>query len=69
MLERKTIFNAGKIVGFVTTGFNDGTEIAKDEHGKLLGKSNSRFNWTRDAKGTLVATNSADVGLLFNRKS
>jgi hypothetical protein len=57
-----------KIIGSVTTGFDDTTAVVRDESNKITGRSNDRFETTRDSQGKLVATNSADPGLLIGRK-
>jgi YD repeat-containing protein len=58
-----------KIIGSVTSGFADDTmEVARDEHGNLLGRTSTTFGTTRDQNGALVSLNTSDSGLLFNRK-
>jgi hypothetical protein len=57
-----------KIVGSVTTGFADSSSVVRDEHNRITGRTNERFQTIRDAHGKLVATNSADPGLLIGRK-
>ena len=69
MLE-KTYVRDGKnrIIGSVTTGFAGETSVVKDEHEQIIGRSSGLFNTTRDEHGGLVSTNSADPGLLINKK-
>jgi hypothetical protein len=57
-----------KIIGSVTTGFDDTTAVVRDERNQITGRSNDRFATTRDRKGTLISINSADPGLLIGRK-
>ncbi len=66
----KTYVRDGKrrIVGSVTTGFSDETEIVRDEHNHITGKVNHRFSNTRDAHGNIVSVDIADPGLLIKRK-
>lgn len=67
-LEKKFIRDGrNKLVGSVTSGYSDTTEIVRDAKGKLLGKTNQRFSTTRDAHGKLVSINTPDAGLLFGR--
>jgi YD repeat-containing protein len=67
-LEKKFIRDGrNRLVGSVTSGYSDSTEIVRDEKGKLLGKTNRRFSTTRDAHGRLVSINTPDAGLLFGR--
>ena len=57
-----------RIIGSVTTGFDDTTAVVRDERNQITGRTNDRFETTRDAHGGLVSINSADAGLLINRK-
>jgi hypothetical protein len=57
-----------KIIGSVTTGFNDTSYVVRDECNKVTGRTNERFHTTRDGHGNLVSTNSSDPGLLIGRK-
>ncbi len=67
-LEKKYIRNGrNQLIGSVTSGYSDTTEIARDANGKLLGKTNRRFSNTRDAHGRLVSIDTPDTGLLFGR--
>ena len=54
-----------KLIGSVTSGYSDSTEVDRDADGKLLGKTNRRFSTTRDAHGRLVSIDTPDAGLLF----
>jgi hypothetical protein len=56
-----------QILGTTTSGFADGTTLARDRDNCILGRSSDRFENTRDGDGRLVSRNSADVGLLFRR--
>jgi len=66
----KTFIRDGsrKIIGSVTTGFDDTTSVVRDEDNQVTGRTNDRFNTTRDAHGKLVSINSSDPGLLIGRK-
>jgi YD repeat-containing protein len=57
-----------KIIGSVTTGFSDTTSTVRDEQNRVTGRTNQRFNTTRDGQGKLVSINSADPGLLIRKK-
>jgi YD repeat-containing protein len=57
-----------RIIGLVTTGFDDTTAVVRDERNQITGRTNERFATTRDAHGKLVSINSSDPGLLINQK-
>jgi hypothetical protein len=57
-----------KIIGSVTTGFADSSSVVRDKNNRFIGRTNERFQTTRDAHGKLVSTNSADPGLLIGRR-
>lgn len=67
---KKTYIRDGKnrITGSVTSGYSDSSEVIRDEHEQILGRSSERFNTVRDANGNLVSINSSDPGLLIGRK-
>jgi hypothetical protein len=54
-----------KIIGSVTSGFSDETEIVRDADSCVTGKVNHRFHNTRDAHGRLVSIDTPDAGLLI----
>ena len=65
-LEKKYIRNGrNQLVGSVTSGYSDSTEVARDEKGHLLGKSNRKFSTTRDVRNRLLSIDTANAGLLF----
>lgn len=67
-LEKKYIRNGrNQLVGSVTSGYSDSTEVARDTQGKLLGKTNRKFSTTRDAHNRLRSIDTPDAGLLFGR--
>lgn len=70
MALEKNIVRDGKrqIIGSVTTGFGDGQSVVRDKSGSILGRASTRYNETRDSSGRLVSSNTADPGLLINRK-
>jgi hypothetical protein len=70
MLKKEYVRDGkNKIIGSVTSGFvgSYGT-LVKDAHEQVVGTTSERFHTTRDEHGGLVSINSADPGLLINRK-
>ena len=66
MLKKNVIRDGhNRVIGSVTTGFAGGSSLVRDAEGRLLGKTSETFHSTRDARGKLVRTNTADGGLLF----
>lgn len=58
-----------RIIGNVTTGFDEGHgSVVRDNSGHVLGRTSTRFDETRDSSGRVVSVNTADPGLLINRK-
>ena len=57
-----------RVIGSVTTGFDDESSVVRDEDGHTLGRTSERFHWTRDEHGNLASLNSSDPGLLIGRK-
>lgn len=55
-------------IASVTTGFDDTSTVVRDNGGKILGRPSEKFTNTRDSSGRLVSSNTADPGLLINRK-
>jgi hypothetical protein len=70
MLKKEYVRDGkNKVIGSVTSGFVGSYEtIVKDEHEKIVGTTSERFRTTRDEHGGLVSINSADPGLLIDRK-
>jgi hypothetical protein len=70
MSLKKEYIRDGKnrFIGSVTSGFAGDSSVVRDERGKLLGHTSGQFHTTRDERGGLVSTNSADPDLLINRK-
>jgi hypothetical protein len=70
MALEKNIIRDGKrqIIGSVTTGFDDGHSVVRNKNGDIIGRASTRYNETRDSSGRLVSSNTADPGLLINRK-
>jgi hypothetical protein len=56
------------IVGSVTSGYSDASSIVRDQRNQITGRTNERYLTVRDARGSLLATNSADPGLVIERK-
>jgi hypothetical protein len=68
-LEKRYIRDGqNRIIGSVTSGFADESTVVRDEHEQITGRTSERFGTTRDERGGLVSTNTADAGLLINRK-
>lgn len=58
-----------RVIGSVTSGYQGAFDtIVKDEHEQIVGRTSEKFNTTRDGKGGLASINSADPGLLINKK-
>jgi hypothetical protein len=57
-----------KIIGSVTTGYSDSSSVVRDDQNRITGRTNERFNTTRDSSSKLISTNSADPGLLIRKK-
>jgi hypothetical protein len=57
-----------RIIGSITSGFSDSSEVVRDSDNHVLGRTSDRFSNTRDAHGNLVSVNTLDPGLLINRK-
>jgi hypothetical protein len=70
MLKKEYVRDGkNKIIGSVTSGFVGSYEtLVKDAHEQVVGTTSERFHTTRDEHGGLVSINSADPGLLINRK-
>ena len=70
MLKKEYVRDGkNRIIGSVTTGYEGAFEaIVRDEHEQIVGRTSERFHTTRDGNGGLVSINSADPGLLINRK-
>jgi len=68
-LEKKFIRDGrNRVIGSVTAGYSDESAVVRDEDGQLLGRTSDKFDTTRDAHGNLVSINSAEAGLLINKK-
>jgi hypothetical protein len=58
-----------KIIGSITSGYSGGTsDVVRDEHNGIIGRTSDKFQTTRDVRGNLVSTNTSDPALLINRK-
>jgi hypothetical protein len=70
MLKKEYVRDGkNKVIGSVTTGYEGAFEsIVRDEHGRITGTTSERFHTTRDEHGGLVSVNSADPGLLINKR-
>jgi hypothetical protein len=68
---KKTYVRDGnnRLVGSVTTGFEGSFEtLVRDDHDNIIGSTSERFGTTRDGHGNLISVDTADPGLLLNRK-
>jgi len=67
---KKTYLRDGKnrLIGSVTSGYSDTSEVIRDEHEQILGRTSERFKTVRDVHGTLMSINSSDPGLLIRKK-
>jgi hypothetical protein len=55
-----------RIIGSISSGFSGGTsDVVRDEHNEITGRTSNLFGTTRDEKGGLVSTNTSDPGLLI----
>jgi hypothetical protein len=70
MLKKEYVRDGkNRIIGSVTSGLVGAYDtVVKDEHERITGRTSEKFRTTRDEHGGLVSTNSADPGLLINRK-
>jgi hypothetical protein len=58
-----------RIIGSVTTGYSGGTsDVVRDEHNEISGRTSDLFNTVRDAHGNLVSSNSSDPGSWIRKK-
>ncbi len=58
-----------QVIGSVTTGFEGSFEaLVRDENDNIIGRTSERFGTTRDEHGEVISINTADPGLLLNRK-
>ena len=70
MLKKKYVRDGEhRIIGSVTSGYEGAYDaIVRDEREQVVGHISERFATTRDEKGGLVSSNTADAGLLIRRK-
>jgi hypothetical protein len=70
MTLEKRYIRDGKntITGSAMSGFSDESATVRDEHEQIVGRTSEKFHTTRDEHSGLVSTNTADAGLLINRK-
>ena len=57
-----------KIIGSVTTGYSDTSSVVRGDRNEITGRTNDRFQTTRDGHGKLISINSSDPGLIIGRK-
>ena len=57
-----------RVVASVTSGFNGGEEVVRDEDNRIVGRVSPKFHVTRDDHNNLVSLNTADSGLLIRGK-
>ena len=69
MLKKEYVRDGkNRVIGSVTTGFDDESSVVRDGEGRILGRTSDRFHTTRDKDGDLVSLNTSDPGLLINGK-
>ena len=69
MLRKRYIRDGrNRLIGSITTGYDDTSSVVRDEHDQILGRTSDRFHTTRDKTGNLLSINSSDPGLLIGRK-
>ncbi len=69
MLKKEVVRDGeGRIIGSVTSGLAGDSTCVRDEKQQIIGTTSGKFNTTRDEHGALVSNNTADPGLLINRK-
>jgi len=70
MLEKKYIRDGNnRLIGSVTTGFEGSFKtLVRDEHENVVGRTSEQFGTTRDGHGNLISVDTADPGLLIDRK-
>jgi hypothetical protein len=56
------------IIGSVTSGYADDSEIVRDSDNQIAGRTSGLFDTTRDPSGSVDSVNSSDPGLLIRRK-
>ena len=54
-----------RVIASVTSGFNDGSEVVRDENNTVVGRSCPRYGVTRNLDNTFVSLNTADPALLI----
>ena len=58
-----------RIIGSITTGYSGGTsEVVRDEHNEIKGRTSDLLHTTRDGSGRIVSIDTSDPGLLINPK-
>jgi len=70
MLKKEYIRDGRRrVIASITSGFSGGTtDVVRDEHNEISGRTSDQFQTTRDENGGLISTNSSDPGLLIKRK-
>jgi hypothetical protein len=57
-----------RIIGSVTSGYSDESEIVRHSDNQIVGRASGTFNTTRNPNGCVTSVNSSDPGLLIRRK-
>jgi hypothetical protein len=57
-----------RVVASITSGFDDDSEVVRDEGNRIVGRSCPRYGVTRNLDNTFVSLNTADSGLLIRGK-
>jgi hypothetical protein len=68
-LKKEYVRDGGnRIIGSVTSGYNDQSQIVRNCENEIAGRTSGLFNTVRDRNGSITSVNSSDPGLLINRK-
>jgi hypothetical protein len=54
-----------RILGSVSSGYNDESEVIRDGQNQIVGRTSSRFEITRNENGNIVSPNTSDPGLVI----
>jgi hypothetical protein len=67
MLKKNFIRDGNRrIIGSVTTGYSDTSSLVRDEHNKINGRTNDKFQTTRDACFPALSVSSIATSASFD---